>query len=95
MTIPEEISQYLQTGGLFNPELANHDAVRDLLIRCRDEIEELKKERDSLQFWGNSSRLHVRLLESQIDEMKEWIREIKKQDPTESAAVKQLEKDSK
>lgn len=39
MTLPEEINQYLQLGGLFNPELANHDAVRDLLIRCRDELQ--------------------------------------------------------
>jgi len=36
---PEElcthITDYLEMGGLFNPELANHDAVRDLLIDCR------------------------------------------------------------
>ncbi len=29
------ITAYLTGGGLFNPELANHDAVRDLLIDCR------------------------------------------------------------
>lgn len=32
------ITQYLTTGGLFNPEMADHDKVRDLLINCRDEI---------------------------------------------------------
>ena len=32
----ERITAYLCTGGLFNPELANHDAVRNLLIDCRD-----------------------------------------------------------
>jgi hypothetical protein len=28
----EQITLYLSNGGLFNPELANHVAVRDLLI---------------------------------------------------------------
>lgn len=32
------ISAYLMGGGLWNPELANHDAVRDLLIDCRDAL---------------------------------------------------------
>jgi hypothetical protein len=30
------ITEYLAGGGLFNPELANHDAVRELLIETRD-----------------------------------------------------------
>lgn len=38
----ERISGYLSSGGLFNPELANHDAVRDLIIDCRDRISELE-----------------------------------------------------
>lgn len=29
------ITDYLSSGGLFNPEMANHEAVRDLLIDCR------------------------------------------------------------
>ncbi|APW37616.1 hypothetical protein RD110_10805 [Rhodoferax koreense] len=33
--LTERITAYLSGGGLFNPELANHDAVRDLLIDCR------------------------------------------------------------
>jgi hypothetical protein len=32
----DRITAYLSGGGLFNPELANHEAVRDLLIECRD-----------------------------------------------------------
>ena len=32
------ITDYLSGGGLFNPELADHNAVRDLLIECRDAI---------------------------------------------------------
>lgn len=35
---------YLTGGGLFNPELANHDAVRNLIIDCRDAIERLTRE---------------------------------------------------
>ncbi|WP_439586947.1 hypothetical protein [Hydrogenophaga sp.] len=33
------ITAYLSGGGLFNPELADHDAVRDLLIECRAALE--------------------------------------------------------
>jgi hypothetical protein len=31
----KRIEEYLSGGGLFNPEMANHIAVRDLLIECR------------------------------------------------------------
>lgn len=34
------ITDYLSMGGLFNPELANHIAVRDLLIDCREALNE-------------------------------------------------------
>lgn len=33
--LPERIAAYLSMGGLWNPELADHVAVRDLLIECR------------------------------------------------------------
>ncbi len=36
------ITAYLSGGGLFNPEAANHDAVRDLLIDCREELAEVR-----------------------------------------------------
>lgn len=32
----KRINDYLYTGGLFNPELADHDKVRMLLIDIRD-----------------------------------------------------------
>lgn len=32
------ITEYLSSGGLFNPELMDHEAVRDLLIDCRAEL---------------------------------------------------------
>ena len=39
-TLIQRLSDYLSGGGLFNPELANHEAVRDLLIDCRDALEQ-------------------------------------------------------
>ncbi|MDM0041829.1 hypothetical protein QTI05_22505 [Variovorax sp. J22R193] len=33
--LASQITSYLSGGGLFNPELAHHEAVRDLLIACR------------------------------------------------------------
>lgn len=35
-----KITAYLFNGGLFNPELADHDAVRDILIECREILNE-------------------------------------------------------
>lgn len=43
--VPARITEYLATGGLFNPELMDHQAVRDLLIDARDVIEILERER--------------------------------------------------
>lgn len=49
----ERIAGYLATGGLFNPELANHDAVRDLLIESRDAFSSqslsLSEEREEIE----------------------------------------------
>ena len=39
--IESRITAYLSGGGLFNPELANHEAVRDLIIDCRSELSRL------------------------------------------------------
>ena len=36
--LADRITEYLSGGGLFNPELANHEAVRDLLIECRNAL---------------------------------------------------------
>lgn len=41
--LDSRVTAYLAGGGLFNPELANHDAVRDLIIACRDEIKRLRE----------------------------------------------------
>ena len=44
---------YLFAGGLFNPERANHDAVRDLIRECRDEINRLEKYEKLVHFIAN------------------------------------------
>jgi hypothetical protein len=38
--LSDRITEYLFSGGLFNPELANHLAVRDLLMECREVLNE-------------------------------------------------------
>jgi len=42
----DRITAYLFGGGLFNPEMANHDAVRNLLIDALAEIERVSGYRD-------------------------------------------------
>lgn len=37
--VSDRITAYLASGGLFNPELANHDAVRDLLMDARAQLD--------------------------------------------------------
>jgi hypothetical protein len=47
--VPARITDYLSLGGLWNPELANHEAVRDLLIDARDVIEIDTREMERLR----------------------------------------------
>jgi hypothetical protein len=54
--LEKRLYEYFAGGGLFNPELANHQAVSELLRDCRDalaakdaEIERLTRERDEAQ----------------------------------------------
>ena len=50
--IAELLTEYLLHGGLYNPELMQHDKVRDLLIDCRDEIARLRltdEEREAIK----------------------------------------------
>jgi len=41
--VVNKITEYLCNGGLFNPELMNHDSVRDLLIECRELLDNERK----------------------------------------------------
>ena len=34
----EQITQYLATSGLFNPENGQHSNVHDLMVKCRDTL---------------------------------------------------------
>lgn len=47
--IVERTDAYLMMGGIFNPELAEHDAVYYLVMDCRDEITQLRGEVESLR----------------------------------------------
>ena len=42
-TVLSRITEYLDSGGLWNPELADHAAVRDLILDARDEIDRLRR----------------------------------------------------
>jgi len=52
----ERINNYLYTGGLFNPEMADHNKVRDLLIECRAEMDALSVVNVSAENDGRSVR---------------------------------------
>jgi nitroreductase len=41
--VQHKIAEYLLLGGLFNPELMDHEKVRDIMIESRDELDRLKK----------------------------------------------------
>ena len=43
--VPARVTEYLASGGLWNPELADHDEVRHMLIDARDVIEIIQRER--------------------------------------------------
>jgi hypothetical protein len=40
----DRITNYLASGGLFNPGLMDCEKVRDLLIDCRTELERIRDE---------------------------------------------------
>lgn len=47
--LAQRITDYLSSGGLFNPEMANHEAVSDLLIECRAALIEQEAAHDLLK----------------------------------------------
>lgn len=40
----DKINDYLQLGGLFNPELMEHHKVSDLLLECREQLMKAQEE---------------------------------------------------
>lgn len=65
--ICDRLTEYCLHGGLYNPELMQHEKVRDLLIDCRAEIKRLRltdAEREALEWaathldncgWGSAT----------------------------------------
>lgn len=43
--VPSRVTEYLSAGGLWNPELMDHEEVRHMLIDARDVIEIIARER--------------------------------------------------
>jgi hypothetical protein len=41
--ILDRIQNYLENGGLYNPELMEHEKVRDLILEVRDYLLSLQK----------------------------------------------------
>ena len=59
MNTSERITEYLEKGGLFNPELMEHQAVRDLLMDCRKEVDRLVLRERSLMRQNDQLRATV------------------------------------
>ena len=83
--LTQRITDYLTGGGLFNPEMANHEAVRDLLIDCRDA---LAHPNPAAQHWHDLYKakckdLHDRqaMLGAEIVALEEEIEELKEEQP--------------
>ena len=57
--IVERIRDYLSSGGLFNPELADHAAVRDLLVDARETILALRAGVETLTEAVQRARRHA------------------------------------
>ena len=48
------IQNYLALGGLFNPEMMDHDKVRELIMDCRTEISRLQQYEQRLKWLHDS-----------------------------------------
>lgn len=46
--VPARVTEYLANGGLFNPELMDHEVVQTILIDVRDVIEIMARERGEI-----------------------------------------------
>jgi len=62
----KRITKYLESGGLFNPEYAIHDNVRDLLIDCRDAINKYDKEQMQIEAIQEEERKQYAMDNSQF-----------------------------
>lgn len=74
----ERITAYLSGGGLFNPECADHDTVRDLLIDCRAELQE-SRIRNAMIYGTSHPEIYktpdderIELLEAELHSERKW-----------------------
>ena len=65
------ITSYLMNGGLWNPEYAIHDAVRDLLIDCKTELSALRAEAEANKRDAERYRGYANILREFIEGV-EW-----------------------
>lgn len=69
----DRVTDYLSKGGLFNPELMEHNKVKNLILDCRDKIRTLKSELNSVK-----DRLYqYHYSPEQFDELQEEIKLLK------------------
>ncbi len=73
----ERVKDYLGSGGLFNPELMEHEKVRDLIMDCREEIQKRDAEIENLvltnKIIGNDKecfRLEIKRQKGEIERLK-------------------------
>lgn len=69
--VSDRISEYLQLGGLFNPEMMEHGKVRDLLVACRDEITALVDEGDKVRLRFASQSNEIANLRWRVSNLRE------------------------
>lgn len=74
MTTVERINNYLVNGGLFNPELMEHDKVSELLRDCRTEIQELAVKAGSYTLPPHI-QAEITASENKIEDLKDCLRD--------------------
>ena len=72
LRLTQRITDYLAGGGLYNPELADHGAVRDLLIDCREALAEQPAQQEpvalDVTIEGDSAKLLASMLEPVLED---------------------------
>jgi hypothetical protein len=69
----QRITNYLSAGGLVNPELMEHEKVRDLLIDCRDELAKPEQEPNFCKDCGKGllGKDHIHTCSPQVK--RQWV----------------------
>jgi hypothetical protein len=75
--IKDRISNYLLSGGLFNPELMEHAKVSELIVDCREYIKELEEKLAEAQVALKALRTNPDYVEELEDKLSIAIEAIK------------------